>query len=279
MKTGRFNRHRITGMAGMPEGVLPYAPTIRSSVGAYGNTPFNRTPHSQRGVVLLIALIMLVAMTLAGIGMMRSVDTGSVIAGNLAFKQATLNSSDAGISVAFSALAAVGNSANAVNDKTILNYNNGSPCINIPLASTAGCNLGVGNINLPGYSSTPISPCEVTGQNTGQVNGVNCTGTENTWWQNDANWANAPCADGNNCNTMDVRYLINRMCTGSGLSPMAGPPNQLCQTFTTTGGGGGHSGLGCPGCGSTSIFYRITSRSKGSRNSTTYTQALALVLR
>ena len=59
------------------------------------------TRQKQKGVVLFIALIVLVAMTLAGIGMLRSVDTGNLISGNLAFKQSTLNASDLGIETAF----------------------------------------------------------------------------------------------------------------------------------------------------------------------------------
>src|ERR1700704_5438463 len=51
--------------------------------------------NAQRGVVLFIALIVLVAMTLAGIGMMRSVDTNNLIAGNLAFKNAASSAADA----------------------------------------------------------------------------------------------------------------------------------------------------------------------------------------
>lgn len=54
----------------------------------------------QRGVVLFIALIVLVAMTLAGIAMMRSVDTNNLIAGNLAFKNAAASAGDAAIEVA-----------------------------------------------------------------------------------------------------------------------------------------------------------------------------------
>jgi len=50
-----------------------------------------------RGAVLFIALIVLVAMTLAGIAIMRSVDTATLIAGNLAFKQGTVQSADNGI--------------------------------------------------------------------------------------------------------------------------------------------------------------------------------------
>jgi len=62
---------------------------------------FSRAAAAQRGVVLFIALIVLVAMTLAGIAIMRSVDTGNVVAGNLAFKEGTLSAADNGIAQAF----------------------------------------------------------------------------------------------------------------------------------------------------------------------------------
>jgi Tfp pilus assembly protein PilX len=52
---------------------------------------------AQQGVVLFIALIVLVAMTLAGLAMMRSVDTNNLIAGNLAFKNAAASAGDAAI--------------------------------------------------------------------------------------------------------------------------------------------------------------------------------------
>jgi Tfp pilus assembly protein PilX len=54
-----------------------------------------------RGAVLFIALIVLVAMTLAGIAIMRSVDTATLIAGNIAFKQGTVASADDGIERAY----------------------------------------------------------------------------------------------------------------------------------------------------------------------------------
>jgi len=49
---------------------------------------------TQRGVIVFIALIVLVAMTLAAIAVIRSTDTGNVVAGNLAFKQGTTNASE-----------------------------------------------------------------------------------------------------------------------------------------------------------------------------------------
>jgi Tfp pilus assembly protein PilX len=233
------------------------------------------TPRSQRGVVLLIALIMLVAMTLAGIGMMRSVDTGSVIAGNLAFKQATLNASDAGTSAGLNALVAVANSNNIL-DKAILNSNgnNTMPCATFAPGATAAPCAG-GNINLPGYSATPINPCEVTGQTNGNVLGTGCTTTQNTWWTLAANWNNAvtlsSVTDPTNGSTIaTVSYLIHRMCQQSG-----DPHAVLCQTYSTPATGCSKTQL--EPCTGTSVFYRITSRSVGLRNTVTYTQTLVLI--
>ena len=58
---------------------------------------YRRAPNREQGVVLFIALIVLVAMTLAGLAMVRSVGTAVVIAGNLTFKQAATNAADRGI--------------------------------------------------------------------------------------------------------------------------------------------------------------------------------------
>lgn len=60
----------------------------------------------QRGVVLIIALIVLVAMTLASIAMVRSVDTAGIIAGNIAFRQSGVAGADAGVEAAIAWLGA-----------------------------------------------------------------------------------------------------------------------------------------------------------------------------
>ena len=46
-----------------------------------------RRLRRQQGVVLYVALIVMIAMMLAGVAMLRSVGTGVGVAGNLAFKQ------------------------------------------------------------------------------------------------------------------------------------------------------------------------------------------------
>lgn len=56
--------------------------------------------RAQRGAVLFIALIVLVAMSLAGLALMRGVDTGTLIANNLAFKQSATMGGDLGVEAA-----------------------------------------------------------------------------------------------------------------------------------------------------------------------------------
>jgi Tfp pilus assembly protein PilX len=209
-------------------------------------------------VVLFIALIILVAMTLAGIGMMRSVDTGNVIAGNLAFSQSTLHASDRGTSQAFSALVAVANSANPA-DKNILNFNN-TPAQACPAGATALMCSG-GNINFPGYFSAPIYTCEV---------GHTCANPANySWWTVDANWANAvtvPVNDPNGSSIATVRYLIHRMCINANLPPQ----KATCVTKKVSGCSSKPDAPPCP----SSVLYRITTRSEGTRNTVSYTQTL-----
>ena len=62
------------------------------------NLPLQRV--RQRGVVLFISLIVLVAMSLAGIAAWRSVSTGLLIAGNMSFQQGATLSADKGIEAA-----------------------------------------------------------------------------------------------------------------------------------------------------------------------------------
>ena len=60
----------------------------------------------QGGTILIIALIVLVAMTLAGIATMRSVDTATITAGNIGLRQASVNAADQGLQAGVSWLTA-----------------------------------------------------------------------------------------------------------------------------------------------------------------------------
>lgn len=194
----------------------------------------------QRGVVLLLVLIILVAMTLAGIGMMRSVDTGNVIAGNMAFKQTTIQSGDRGISDGYAALLNL-----STNNKTALNTNG----------------------SFVGYYATPLNQCEVF--NTCAQN----------WWSEDANWVGAPSVtilDANNKTLATVSYLVHRMCSAANLGP--NDSGNTCQTYQDISSApGGDKSVGAVIFTNNSVFYRITSRAVGPRNTVSYSQALVLL--
>jgi len=63
-----------------------------------------RAPRRQRGVVLFISLIVMVAMSLAAIALIRSVDTSTGVVGNLAFRQATILPANLAVEAAAAAL-------------------------------------------------------------------------------------------------------------------------------------------------------------------------------
>jgi type IV pilus assembly protein PilX len=48
------------------------------------------SPRSQRGIALFVALIVMVALSLAGVALVRSIDTTTSITGNIAFRQSAL---------------------------------------------------------------------------------------------------------------------------------------------------------------------------------------------
>ena len=90
----------------------------------------HRNLRRQQGVVLFISLIMLVAMTLAGIALIRSVDTANLIAGNLAFRQGATLAADSGEEAARTWLLTQ-NTATLSNDSALNGYYSFTP----PVAS------------------------------------------------------------------------------------------------------------------------------------------------
>lgn len=190
------------------------------------------TVRHQQGVVLFIALIVLVAMTLAGIGLMRSVDTAVVATGNLAFRQSTLQGADRGIAAAASWLEA------NKGGPTLQNSNSGSAYFSSRFAADPD-------------------------------------------WSDSASWAGsvtlAVDASGN-----VVRYVINRMCTEANTpynGSNAGVPNQCGLFFPPTAAAtGGSLAVGAPNFqGIPQLYYRVTVRVEGPRNTVSIVQASILV--
>jgi type IV pilus assembly protein PilX len=80
-----------------------------------------KSVRQQRGVVLIMALIVLTVMTVAAIGLVRSVDSGNLVAGNLAFRADTRAQADIGLTAAIDAakvVFAAGSSASEADAST-----------------------------------------------------------------------------------------------------------------------------------------------------------------
>jgi type IV pilus assembly protein PilX len=190
----------------------------------------------QRGVVLMIALIVLVAMTLAGIALMRSVDTTTIIAGNLAFQQSATSSGDTGTEAAATWLKNTG----------------------------AGGGAGLWN-NIPaqGYMAQRQDPA--AGQ------------SWDAFWNAVINPSGGPSLattltqDANTGNT--VAYVIQRLCNAQG-DPTS-PGVDCAAPQTSTAASSSSKGAGTVALlYNSAIYYRITTRIDGPRNTVSYVQVV-----
>jgi Tfp pilus assembly protein PilX len=194
---------------------------------------------NQRGIVLILALIVLAAMTLAGIGLTRSVFTTNKIAGNLAFQQAATNAADAGIEQAIAWLEA--NNVPAVPPNVPKLYNNVDPAA-----------------NELGYFASRQDPAP------GQ-----------SWEQ----FWNGVLVNSNRINTLPaqiagntVSFVIHRLCNAAG-DPTTGIGCDASPTVVGSEGSG--RGAGVPPISIPSQrYYRITVRVAGPRNTVSFVQSI-----
>lgn len=199
----------------------------------------------QEGVVLMIALIMLVAMTLAAIAMVRSMDTTNVIAGNLAFRQAASRAGDAGVEAAINWLEA-NNGANLWNN----NYPNGYSAIRQDPGAGQTWDQYWTTVIDPSPQATPVNAltCSTTGQA--------CT---------------LPTDAAGNTTT----YSITRMCVTTGDPTAAGAGCAVSTTVSAANASASSQGAGEVQLQySSQYYYRITTRTVGPRNSVSYVQTI-----
>lgn len=108
---------------------------------------------AQQGIVLLVALIALVALSLSGIVLMRSVDTSNVISGNFAFNEAATQMAEVGINEAQSFIA--GNLYSNTLARSLTNCNAAGPTLPTTTAVTAPAAANpITNLGSPGLSLT-----------------------------------------------------------------------------------------------------------------------------
>jgi Tfp pilus assembly protein PilX len=189
--------------------------------------------RAQRGVILFISLIVLVAMTLAGIALMRSVDTNVLIAGNLAFKQGTTAIADVGVEAA----------------RAWLQAPSGSLEQDQPGASFYWANWQTALSDFIGATATTADDYDWTGAGTAASPDPSYT----------------------------IQYVIHRLCGSAGRPSDIGTCLQSA-VASSGGGGGGSKGVVSYGQqalpSSSTIFYRVTVRVTGPRNTVSYVQAI-----
>lgn len=197
----------------------------------------------QGGVALFFALVCMVAIMLAATMLVRSVDTATLIAGNLAFQQSATRSGDGGTEAAISWLNTT-QSANA----TINVLTDTSHPFNSDNAAA-------------GYYSSLDTSKSLTAT----------SGTRFLWDDTDSRLV------GTDTTGNTIRYIIQRMCRVAN-TPVANASCLFSAAALDT--NGQHvllpqeicSGPGCPVAGQTPQI-RVTSRVTGPKNTVSYVQA------
>lgn len=200
-------------------------------------------PKRQQGVVLIITLIALVAMTLAAIALVRSVDTGNVVAGNMAFKQGAVQSGDTGTETAIAWLTGVAGVSASYNDDPANGY------------------YATSQENLDATGSSNDAGRALVDWDTNNCNSI----------------AAAACIEPSpliavNAAGYEARYVIHRLCPASGL-----PSNCASTASTVAGTSSGAKDYTSKGglSGEAEVeYYRITTRVKGPRNTISYVEAI-----
>lgn len=197
-------------------------------------------PALQQGVVLFIALIALVVMSLAAVALIRSVDTNTMIAGNLAFKQSALVSSDRGVETALAWVEA----------KTI--------------ATPADLNADTAANADNGYFATYLTP---------DLDDDAILKDSDTWADAKSSYATgADIAAGTGPDGNNIRYIVQRMCREA-----VAPTADKCLFGEAELGSGSKGVKDATEAGAIintqqSPMYRVTVKVTGPKNTVSYAQ-------
>lgn len=217
-----------------------------------GHRVFVFNSGKQHGVVLLTVLVILVVMLLGAVTMIRSTDSATLVAGNLGFKQSGLASSDMAAEAAIAWLGQQ-STTSLQSDITASGY----------LASydPEGPDIKSGQTWAEYWEDTSKLPT-----------GYKC-------W---ISWSGSPpvasCQNSSHGQTADAAgnrsaYLIQRLCTAAGAQTSSATGCAQVDsdsTASTSSKGAGKVNIS----GSSEVYYRITTRIDGPRNTVTYTQTV-----
>ena len=243
----------------------------------------------ERGLVLVIALVALLILSLAAAALIRSVDTATVIAGNLAFKQAATTSGEGALIGANKWLAS--NIEVGGKPKPIL-LGTASITSSTPDATIIANGKAVGYYSTVTFDfTTAVPPAGSLAAANGYVPSAAVTNTSFKMLTRDESWGAtnsgkalvADCSgdysDNKDCSDNQVRYVIERMCSLPGMaSGSNAPANQQCIFASDPKDTDSKTDKDTPKISDLTVFgsvpmYRITVRSVGPKNSISYIQS------
>ncbi len=202
-----------------------------------------RGANSQRGIVLFVALIVMVALSLAGLALVRSINATTSITGNIAFRQAALLQANWAIEEAIGHIYAFDSKPSTTdmivdptNDKTSQYY---------------------------------VASFDPTKDSTKSAQPALPAGVPDVLWKKGGGWpvANAPDDSAGN----KVKYVIQRMCTADAVGA---PPTQArCEMMQPK-----QSAAATTGDNTIDVkpfpLYRVTVRVDGPNNALSFVQAM-----
>lgn len=226
--------------------------------------PLRAMPQGQSGVVLIIALVMMVTITLAGLALFRQVGLGSLIVGNLAFKKGATSAADRGVEAARTWLTTPN-----LSSIPVLQGNAVGPGGYFP-ASCYTQTTDWGNSGTPSHcdrAGAPVfNPFTYTWTN---ANSVLATGPDTD--------VNGVDPTGNT-----VRYVVHRLCNMDGslneVREYAGGVQavQACSLATTGRECMSNNLYNAANCITQAIqpYYRVTARVQGARNTLSFVEVI-----
>ena len=205
----------------------------------------DQSKTAQTGAGLVVALIMLVVMSMAAVAMVRAIGTGMLVAGNFSFRQQVLLAADAGSEAAINWLTPLASLPDLYADNTANGYYASLPAgLDITDSGRAGTTM------LIDWDSNQCNARE----------GVIC---------NAAAAALTTDVAGNS-----IRYTIHRLCKLAGSPQDAANSCLLFQPAASASKGAVSYGQAKRFAVSPGVYYRITTRVNGPRNTVVYTQTV-----
>lgn len=222
----------------------------------------------QRGLSLIFALLALVALSLASVALIRSIDTSTLVLGNLGYKQETTALAEQGTQAAIRWLS---QQADAGDGTTLHNVIEGAALY--AAAAPTGAAVQTPEAQLPLVAASVRNSATPSSPGAGQCAMTVATGAATA----------AACAPGselfvfgpNNVLLGNVRYSITRLCRNTGAVDGNDCVRPAAQSAGETQDKGalGYPGVLPPGT-TESILYRIVVRAQGTRDTTTYTETI-----